>query len=218
MTAPMLEVERLTVRYGAFVAVREMSLTVHPGQIVGLIGPNGAGKSTVINAVSGAVAPSGGTVTFDGRPTKGLRMDQLSRLGLVRTFQNLEVFPTMTALENVLIRLEAAESSRKLTAEQRAARCHEVLGELGLAAVLLLDEPTAGLAVEERARVVELVTSQMRARGISGVVVEHDMSVVRQMCDDVYVMDAGGPIAHGSFDEIARSPVVREAYLGREAV
>jgi branched-chain amino acid transport system ATP-binding protein len=171
-----------------------------------------------------------------------MRMDQLSRLGLVRTFQNLEVFPSMTTLENVLVRLEAAESSRRLDAGQRVDRCHEVLADLGLgnphtevgrlayperklvefaramvvdAQLLLLDEPTAGLAVEERQHVVELVVKQMRGRGISGIVVEHDMSVVRRMCDDVYVMDAGACIAHGTYDEVSRAAVVREAYLGQ---
>jgi branched-chain amino acid transport system ATP-binding protein len=187
------------------------------------------------------VTPRAGAIEFDGRPTRGLRMDELSRAGLLRTFQNLEVFGSMTVLENVLVRLEATAAARPLPHAARLDKCRGVLRELGLpdpdievsslaypqrklvefaramvadARLLLLDEPTAGLAAQERQRVVNLVTSQMRARGISGVLVEHDMSVVRRMCDVVYVMDAGSCIAQGTFDEISHDPRVREAYLG----
>jgi ABC-type branched-subunit amino acid transport system ATPase component len=222
-----------------------MNLRVEPGQIVGLIGPNGAGKSTVINAVSGAVPATAGRVTFEGTPTKGLRMDQLALRGMVRTFQNLEVFPTMTVLENVLIRVEAAGKGNGLSRTERVDKCLDVIEAFGLgrhsdtevgdlaypvrkllefaramvldATLLLLDEPTAGLAVAERQSVVRLVVGQMRERGISGIVVEHDMKVVRAMCDDVYVMDAGERIAHGSFDEVVKDVRVREAYLGKGA-
>lgn len=243
--ADLLTVTDLTVRYGPFTAVKDMNLRVAPGQIVGLIGPNGAGKSTVINAVSGAVNPTSGHVVFEGIPAKGLRMDQLALRGMVRTFQNLEVFPTMTVLENVLIRVEAAGKGSSLSRTERVDKCLEVIESFGLArhsdtevgdlayperkllefaramvldaTLLLLDEPTAGLAVDERQNVVRLVVNQMRERGISGVVVEHDMKVVRAMCDDVYVMDAGELIAHGTFDEVVKDVKVKEAYLGKGA-
>jgi ABC-type branched-subunit amino acid transport system ATPase component len=241
----LLSVEALTVRYGSFTAVKDMTMRVEPGQIVGLIGPNGAGKSTVINAVSGAVQPTTGKVFFQGQPTKGQRMDQLAQKGMVRTFQNLEVFPTMTVLENVLIRVEASPTRKELTRTERIDKCLDVIDAFGLtrqtdaevgdlayperkllefaramvldATLLLLDEPTAGLAVNDRQSVVALVVNQMRERNISGVVVEHDMKVVRAMCDDVYVMDAGERIAHGTFDEVTRDQRVREAYLGKGA-
>lgn len=241
----LLSVEALTVRYGSFTAVKDMTMRVEPGQIVGLIGPNGAGKSTVINAVSGAVQPTSGKVSFLGEPTKGQRMDQLALKGMIRTFQNLEVFPTMTVLENVLIRVEASGTRNELSRTQRIDKCLDVIDAFGLtrqtdtevgdlayperkllefaramvldATLLLLDEPTAGLAVGDRQSVVKLVVTQMRERNISGVVVEHDMKVVRAMCDDVYVMDAGERIAHGTFDEVTRDQRVREAYLGKGA-
>lgn len=239
----LLSVQDMTVRYGSFLAVKNMSLDVGDGQIVGLIGPNGAGKSTVINAVSGAVAAAQGRILYRGTSTRGLRMDQLALRGMIRTFQNLEVFPTMTVLENVLIRVEAATRRHELTTEQRLEKCHDVINAFGLgrrtdtevgdlayperkllefaramvvdSTLLLLDEPTAGLAVAERQEVVRLVVTQMRERHISGVVIEHDMKVVKAMCDDVYVMDAGECIAHGSFTEVVDNTRVKEAYLGK---
>jgi ABC-type branched-subunit amino acid transport system ATPase component len=239
----LLTVTDMTVRYGQFLAVHGMNLRVQPGQIVGLIGPNGAGKSTVINAVSGAVGISSGQVLYLGESTKGRRMDQLALRGMVRTFQNLEVFPTMSVFENVLIRVEAATARGELTSTQRMDKCLDVIDSFGLgryadtevgnlayperkllefaramvidAKLLLLDEPTAGLAVDERQSVVRLVVDQMRARNISGVVVEHDMKVVKAMCDEVSVMDAGERIAHGTFDEVVGNARVKEAYLGR---
>jgi len=245
MTTPtdLLTVTNMTVRYGPFLAVKEMNLRIRPGQIVGLIGPNGAGKSTVINAVSGAVGVASGKVEYLGAPTKGLRMDQLALRGMVRTFQNLEVFPTMTVLENVLIRVEAATRRTEFSHSERIEKCLDVIDSFGLgryadtevgnlayperkllefaramvvdAKLLLLDEPTAGLAVDERQCVVRLVVDQMRARNISGIVVEHDMKVVKAMCDEVSVMDAGERIAYGTFDEVVGDTRVKEAYLGR---
>lgn len=242
-SSALCEVADLTVRYGSFAAVKNMSLRVLPGQIVGLIGPNGAGKSTLINAVSGAVRIAAGEVLFEGVSTKGSRMDQLAAKGLIRTFQNLEVFPTMSVFDNVLVRVESATSRNELSPVERAERCVEVIESFNLgsridtevgdlayperkllefaramvvdAKLLLLDEPTAGLAAEERQDIVRLVVRQMRTRNISGVVVEHDMKVVKAMCDEVYVMDAGERIAHGSFDEVVGDARVKEAYLGR---
>ena len=244
MTDALLAVDGVTVKYGPLVAATDVSLVIPKGSIVGLIGPNGAGKSTIINAIAGLVRTAGGTITFAGRALGRLRPDQRAQLGMARTFQNLELFASLSVLENVLTRAEAATGAKRSVAEH-IGPCKEIIEQLGLGRyldtevsqlayperklvefaratvvdpqLLLLDEPTAGLAAEERHQVVGMIAERMRSRGIGGLVVEHDMSVVRTMCDVVYVMDAGKVIASGTFEEIARSEAVREAYLGRSA-
>lgn len=238
----VLEVDDLVVRYKSLVAVNRLSLLVRKNAIVGLIGPNGAGKSSAINAIAGVVRPAGGTVRILGRTVTGLRPDERAQLGIARTFQNLELFATMTVFDNILARVEAASQHRRSSDDERRAVCERTIEELGLtqytdtivsdlayaerklvefaratvveAPLLLLDEPTAGIAVEERRRLVQRIAARLRERGIACVVVEHDMEVIKTMCDHVYVMDAGVCIADGTYAEVSRSPAVRTAYLG----
>lgn len=239
---PLLEVEALVVKYKSLVAVNRLSLRVGRAAIVGLIGPNGAGKSSAINAIAGAVPPASGEVRFLGQPITRLRPDERARLGIARTFQNLELFSTMTVFENVLTRIEASPAHRRTSDAERRATCQRAIDDLGLspyaatqvsdlayaerklvefaratvieAPLLLLDEPTAGIAIEERRRLVQRISARLRERGIAGLVVEHDMEVIKTMCDHVYVMDAGVCIAEGTYDEVSRSEAVRTAYLG----
>jgi len=240
--ALVLEVDGLVVKYKSLVAVNNMSLRVAQGAIVGLIGPNGAGKSSAINAIAGAVQPAGGSIRYQGRAITRLRADQRAGLGIARTFQNLELFSTMTVFENVLTRVEASQAHAKSSDAERRAISQRTIDELGLAPyadtlvsslayperklvefaratvvevpLLLLDEPTAGIAVEERRQLVQRIAQRLRERRIAGLVVEHDMEVIRTMCDRVYVMDAGVCIAEGTFAEVSQSTAVRTAYLG----
>ena len=238
----LLDVESLVVKYKSLVAVNGLSLRIQRAAIVGLIGPNGAGKSSAINAIAGAVRPTSGEVRLAGQTITRLRPDQRAGLGIARTFQNLELFSTMTVFDNVLTRIEASPPHRKLSDADRRAMCEQTLEDLGLAQyattavsdlayaerklvefaratvveapLLLLDEPTAGIAIEERRRLVQRISARLRERGIAGLVVEHDMEVIKTMCDHVYVMDAGVCIAEGTYAEVSRSEAVRTAYLG----
>ena len=238
----LLAVEGLVVKYKSLVAVNGLSLGVGHAAIVGLIGPNGAGKSSAINAIAGAVQPASGEVRLQGQVITHLPPDERARLGIARTFQNLELFSTMTVFDNVLTRVEASPAHRRTSDADRRAICQRTIDDLGLSQytatqvsdlayaerklvefaratvievpLLLLDEPTAGIAIEERRRLVQRISARLRERGIAGLVVEHDMEVIKAMCDHVYVMDAGVCIAEGTYDEVSRSQAVREAYLG----
>jgi ABC-type branched-subunit amino acid transport system ATPase component len=238
----VLEVDGLVVKYKSLVAVNGLSIRVGKDAIVGLIGPNGAGKSSAINAIAGLVQPAGGTVRLQGRAITGLRPDERAQLGIARTFQNLELFATMTVFDNVLARVDASSQHRGDSEDTRRAVCARTLEELGLAPyadttvsdlayaerklvefaratvveapLLLLDEPTAGIAIEERRRLVQRIAARLRERGIACLVVEHDMEVIKTMCDHVYVMDAGVCIAEGTYAEVSQSTAVRTAYLG----
>jgi ABC-type branched-subunit amino acid transport system ATPase component len=240
--ATLLAVEGLVVKYKSLVAVNGLSLRVGHAAIVGLIGPNGAGKSSAINAIAGAVRPASGEVRLLGQAITHLPADRRARLGIARTFQNLELFSTMTVFDNILTRIEASPDHRRTSSADRRAICQRTIDDLGLSQytatqvsdlayaerklvefaratvievpLLLLDEPTAGIAIEERRRLVQRISARLRERGIAGLVVEHDMEVIKAMCDHVYVMDAGVCIAEGTYDEVSNSQAVREAYLG----
>lgn len=248
--APLLEVRDITVKFDGFTAVRGMSLEVASGEVVGVIGPNGAGKSTLVNTIFGVYRPASGEVLLRGRNLAGLSPDRRARLGMARTFQNLELFGSMTVYENVVAHLDVScaaglaalsPSARRLRGA-RAGRVAEMLetlglggmqsrlvGELGYAErklvefaramvagvdVVLLDEPTAGVALEQRRDVISRIQSYMSSRNVAAIVVEHDMNVIKTLCERVYVMDGGQLIAHGDFDSVVASPSVREAYLG----
>jgi ABC-type branched-subunit amino acid transport system ATPase component len=235
------------VRFGEIRAVDNVDFSVATGEIVGLIGPNGAGKSTFVNAIAGVIKVTTGRVIFDGRDLRGLPPYQRARLGLVRTFQNLELFGSMTVLENLLTRVHARASLLPTLGAIRLRRVDEdrarsILSSFGLEAqaaravselsyadrklvevarafaadlrLVLLDEPVAGVAVEERRRVVDVIGQQLAATGVSAIVIEHDMDVVKRLCHRVVVIDSGRILASGVFEEVSKDPRVREAYLG----
>jgi branched-chain amino acid transport system ATP-binding protein len=244
----VLELDRVSVQFGALKAVDEVSLSVAPDQVVGLIGPNGAGKSTLMNAVFGLHHPTSGRISLRGVDLGRKPPHVRARLGMTRTFQNLELFATMTAYENVVAHVDAMSghfgSSRgeRLSRGDRRDRALAALDSVGMGAVadrtinelayperklvefaraivldadvVLLDEPAAGVAVEEREDVIARMRVHLHRSGVSGVVVEHDMRVIRSLCETVYVLDSGRLIAAGHIDEIIHDERVREAYLG----
>ncbi len=235
-TAPILELADVHRSFGGIAAVNGVDLAVAPGEIVGIIGPNGSGKSTLFNLISGVYAPNRGTIRFQGRDITGWKPHRIARLGLGRTFQIPALFVNMTVWENLLTAAveadwaHAPERAREvlalLTLERvRDERAENLSGgqqkllELGRVlmrdpALVLLDEVTAGVHPTLRATNLSAVRD-LRQRGKTFVVIEHDMELVRTICDRIVVMDFGEVIASGTFEEIAENPEVMEAYLGR---
>jgi len=234
MTDPILETHDLTKRFGALTANDRISLSVERGTIRGLIGPNGSGKTTFFNCLTGFHEPEDGRVVFDDTDVTGWKPHRIARRGMVRTFQIVSPFKNMTVRENVL-------AGRVPDRVDKRARADEVLSfldidhiaeneaggisggqqkllELGRVLMLdpdcvLLDEPTAGVNPALEERVLEHVQA-LNDEGMTFVVVEHDMSVVRTIADTVSVFDQGEYIAEGTFDEVQRDDRVRRAYLG----
>lgn len=246
-TNMLLRVDEVGVHYGSLRAVDGVSITVREGETVGLIGPNGAGKSTLMNCIAGLVPASCGEVWFEGGEVTRRSSTWRARNGIGRTFQNLELFGSMSVRDNVQIAAEGGtrlrERWRSIDLSDRVDQVlesfglvrdqHRLVGELSYAnrklvefarafvrenRLLLLDEPAAGVAVEDRARLIETVRAQIEQSNATVVVVEHDMSVVRGLCGAVHVLDSGQLIASGSFDEVMARSDVREAYLGVASV
>jgi branched-chain amino acid transport system ATP-binding protein len=250
-SAPLLEVHDLCVTFGDLRAVDGVSLDVRQGEIVGVIGPNGAGKSTLVNTIFGFHAPVAGRVVARGRDLARLSPDRRAALGFARTFQNLELFDSMTVFENVLVHVEASLRNRRtlgrrrIGGAERAGKHQRVrsmlaavdlmplanrpVSELSYAQrklvefaramvadvqLVLLDEPTAGVALEERREVIARMHEHMRERGVAAIIVEHDMKVIKTLSARVYVLDGGKLISTGAFEDVVSDPRVREAYLG----
>lgn len=250
---PLLELKDLKRHFGGVKAVDGVSLTLKEGSIHGLIGPNGSGKSTAVNVISGLYAPTSGSILLDGQPLPAGSLYRVAGRGIARTFQNLQLFGELTALDNVLVALRGAYrlplplvllglARREETAARSAALALlELVGLQGEARVkakdltygaqrlleiaralarkprlLILDEPAAGLAHPDVARLTEII-HRVHARGISIILIEHHMDVVSDLCDTVTVLDGGRIIAEGTPDEVKRHPDVVRAYLGMEA-
>jgi branched-chain amino acid transport system permease protein len=226
--------------FGANRALDGVDLTVRAGEIRGLIGPNGSGKTTLLNCVSGFLPPTGGTISYRGRRVDGLGPDRIARLGLVRTFQEPDVFASFTVRETCELVATTArsrsavndrlpEGSAPLLESCGLSEIAELpvnelpygqLRLLGVAAalacrpfLLLLDEPAAGLAPADAAALRDVLLGA-RERGVTLVVVDHDMSFLLPICDRVTVLDEGETLAEGDPDAIAGDMSVIAAYLG----
>jgi urea transport system ATP-binding protein len=239
MTAPpMLEVRGLTCRFGQLAALDGLDLTIARGETRCVIGPNGAGKTTFLNVVCGLISLAAGSVTFDGRETTTLAPKAIANLGLLRSFQTPAVFSGLS----VAINMEMSSRRPGASPTAASARVARLLEDVGLAAhrntqagnlshgdkkrlelamllaaeprMLLLDEPTAGMSIHETDEVVELL--RRLCSDMTVVVIEHDMSFVRQIADRVSVFHRGALLAEGSVDEIKTDERVQELYLGTE--
>ena len=236
----LLEAVNVSVRFGALKAVREVSLSVDPGQSAALIGPNGAGKTTLFNAITG-VQRCEGKVILDGVDVSDASPQKRARLGMNRTFQRLEVFGTMSAFDNMRTAAEIAARSRRSSMRGSAAKADELVSMLGLSAVahrradslptgqarlvelgrvlatepkvVLLDEPASGLDENETDRLAEVLVS-LRDDGMAILLVEHDIDLVMQLSSIVHVLNLGDLIAVGTPEEVRDDVRVQEAYLG----
>ena len=235
----MLALDNVGVRYGGVDALRGVTLSVERAHVLGLIGPNGAGKTTLVNAATGLAPIATGTIALDGKRIDGRPPHVIARAGVARTYQNIRLFGALDVRAN----LAAGAYSRPARLSDEAA--HALLERAGIAqadlrarasslpygdqrrleiaralaaepSVLMLDEPAAGMNPSETTRLVETIRA-IAASGIAVLLIEHDMTLVRAACDSVVVLNFGETIARGTPSEVARDPVVVEAYLGSGA-
>jgi branched-chain amino acid transport system ATP-binding protein len=251
--APLLEVDAVSVRFGALLAVNQVSLSIGHREIVAIIGPNGAGKTTLLNAVSGFYHPYEGRIAFDGRDRTHLSPPDVAALGIARTFQNVALFKGMSVLDNIMTgRLLKMSGSFLLEAlywgpakrqelEHRAF-VEQIIDFLEIQAIrktpagrlpyglqkrvelaralaaeprlLLLDEPMAGMNVEEKEDMCRFILDVNQEFGTTIALIEHDMGVVMDISDRVVVLDYGRKIADGSPGEVRGDQAVLDAYLG----
>lgn len=253
-TAPVLEIRNVRVEFGAIVAVDNVSTLVNAGEIFAIVGPNGAGKSSLLNAINGFYRPSSGQIRLNGSDIVGLPPHRVAKLGVARTFQNIQLYLGMPVLDNLMAGRHIHMKSGVLQAmirpwgmkeevRQREA-VEKVLQFLGLQAerntpvgtfgygirkrvdlgralcmepkILLLDEPMAGMTMDEKEDMARFILEVRRMTGIPIVIVEHDMQLVSDIADRVMVLDWGQVVATGKPDDVLRLPEVVAAYLGSE--
>ncbi len=241
MTGALLQVDAVTKRFGGYVALSEVSLTVRSGERLGIIGPNGSGKTTLINCICGSLPSDGGSIGFDGIDVTRFAAYRRTRLGIARSFQVPRPFSSMTLAENVAVPLEYVTQRQSPHGADVSAGARSILAQLGLAdkadaptgsltqvdlrklelaramavrpRLLILDEVMAGLSSVEVDEMLDIILGLSR-QGVTIMMIEHIMRAIMRFSERVLCMDAGRVMADGPPDHIVQDPDVQRIYLG----